>query len=162
MITTRDEIWLINDDRGTVKNQIGYFRPLASTPIIVYIWCLPYLSTIGFTEANSTSISGFIANAHATGALAALSFRPLNLMWEYQYSIVSRIDQGKGKTVLEWTMASYQFFYGGFLEVMQGIIFENRISDIYDFIADIIGVFIGVFIFIKFPSGVSVNYIKKD
>ena len=115
MITTRDEKWLINDDRGTVKNQIGYFRPLASTPIIVYIWCLPYLSTIGFTEANSTSISGFIANAHATGALAALSFRPLNLMWEYQYSIVSRIDQGKGKTVLEWTMASYQFFYGGFL-----------------------------------------------
>ncbi len=52
--------------------------------------------------------------------------------------------------------------YGGFLEFMQGIIFENRISDIYDFIADIIGVFIGVFIFIKFPSGVPVNYIKKD
>ena len=52
--------------------------------------------------------------------------------------------------------------YGGLLEFMQGIIFKNRISDIYDFIADIIGVFIGVFIFIKFPSGVPVNYIKKD
>ncbi len=52
--------------------------------------------------------------------------------------------------------------YGGFLEVMQGIIFEDRISDIYDFFADIIGIFIGVFIFMKFPSGVPVNYIKKD
>ena len=52
--------------------------------------------------------------------------------------------------------------YGGSLEVMQGIIFEDRISDIYDFVADIIGIFIGVFIFMKFPSGVPVNYIKKD
>lgn len=53
-------------------------------------------------------------------------------------------------------------FYGGFLEVMQGIIFEDRISDIYDFVADIIGIFIGGLIFKKFPSGVPVNYIKKD
>ena len=45
---------------------------------------------------------------------------------------------------------------------MQGIIFEDRISDIYDFVADIIGIFIGGLIFKKFPSGVPVNYIKKD
>jgi len=52
--------------------------------------------------------------------------------------------------------------YGGFLEIMQSIIFKNRFSDIYDWIADIIGVFIGVLIFHKFPSGLSLNYLKKD
>ena len=43
--------------------------------------------------------------------------------------------------------------YGGFLEIMQSVIFKNRFSDIYDWIADIIGVFIGVLIFHKFPFG---------
>ena len=52
--------------------------------------------------------------------------------------------------------------YGGFLEIMQSIIFKNRFSDIYDWIADIIGVFIGVIFFHKFPSGLSLNYLKKD
>ena len=52
--------------------------------------------------------------------------------------------------------------YGGFLEIMQSIIFKDRFSDIYDWIADIIGVFIGVLIFQKFPSGLSLNYLKKD
>lgn len=52
--------------------------------------------------------------------------------------------------------------YGGFLEIMQSVIFKNRFSDIYDWIADIIGVFIGVLIFHKFPSGLSLNYLKKD
>ena len=42
--------------------------------------------------------------------------------------------------------------YGGFLEIMQSIIFKDRFSDIYDWIADIIGVFIGVIFFHKFPS----------
>ena len=52
--------------------------------------------------------------------------------------------------------------YGGFLEIMQSVIFKNRFSDIYDWIADIIGVFIGVIFFHKFPSGLSLNYLKKD
>lgn len=115
MFTSKDEIWLLNDQLMEVKQRIGYFRPIASTTIVIYIWSLPYLATIGFTQPNSTSISGFIANAHATGALAALSFRPLNLMWEYQHYIITSIDHFKGKAILEWTMASYQFFYGGFL-----------------------------------------------
>ncbi len=115
MFISKDEIWLLNDELMEVKQKIGYFRPIASTTIVIYIWSLPYLATIGFSEPNSTSISGFIANAHATGALAALSFRPLNLMWEYQHYIITSIDHFKGKTILEWTMASYQFFYGGFL-----------------------------------------------
>lgn len=115
MFISKDEIWLLNDELMEVKQKIGYFRPIASTTIVIYIWSLPYLATIGFSEPNSTSISGFIANAHATGALAALSFRPLNLMWEYQHYIITSIDHFKGKAILEWTMASYQFFYGGFL-----------------------------------------------
>ena len=52
--------------------------------------------------------------------------------------------------------------YGGFLEIMQSVIFKNRFSDIYDWIADIIGVFIGVIFFHKFPLGLSLNYLKKD
>tara|TARA_R110001599_G_scaffold150906_4_gene335120 strand:- start:1002 stop:1610 length:609 start_codon:yes stop_codon:yes gene_type:complete len=115
MLSSKDDIWLIKDQYVDIKQKIGYIRPLASTTIIIYIWSLPYLATIGFTQPNSTSISGFIANAHATGALAALSFRPLNLMWEYQHYIITSIDNYKGKSILEWTMASYQLFYGGFL-----------------------------------------------
>lgn len=79
------------------------------------MWSLPYLSTVGFSQPGGTSISEFIANAHATGALAALSFRPLNLMWEYQHHVIKNIGCQVGKDILGWTMASYQFFYGGFL-----------------------------------------------
>mgnify|MGYP001270522627 CR=1 FL=1 len=52
--------------------------------------------------------------------------------------------------------------YGGFLEIMQSVFFKNRFSDIYDWIADIIGVFIGIIFFHKFPKGLSLNYLKKD
>tara|TARA_B100001758_G_scaffold239460_2_gene243815 strand:- start:844 stop:1458 length:615 start_codon:yes stop_codon:yes gene_type:complete len=117
MITEVDEIKLITHTPTSIdiKKKIGYFTPIASTTIVIYVWSLPYLSTIGFSEPNSTSISGFIANAHATGALAALSFRPLNLMWEYQNYMIRNIQNNTGKIILGWTMASYQFFYGGFL-----------------------------------------------
>jgi hypothetical protein len=110
-----DELTLIKPTTKTIKEKIGYIRPIASTTIIVYIWCLPYLSSIGFARQDGNSISGFIANAHATGALAALSFRPLNLMWEYQHHVIKNIGCQVGKDILGWTMASYQFFYGGFL-----------------------------------------------
>ena len=115
MISGIDEITLIDHTNTNIKNKIGYIRPIASTTIIVYIWCLPYLSTIGFAQLNCISISGFIANAHATGAMAALSFRPLNLMWDYQSHVIKQASSQVGKCILGWTMTSYQFFYGGFL-----------------------------------------------
>ena len=114
-MTSIEQINLIDRPIITIKQKIGYIRPLASTTIIIYVWSLPYLSTIGFAQPGATSISGFIANAHATGALAALSFRPLNLMWEYQHFVIKHTNCQLGKEILGWTMASYQLFYGGFL-----------------------------------------------
>ena len=114
-MTVIEEINLIAPNDKTIKQKIGYIRPLASTTIIIYVWSLPYLSTIGFAQPTGSSISEFIANAHATGALAALSFRPLNLMWEYQHFVIKQTSSQFGKDLLGWTMASYQFFYGGFL-----------------------------------------------
>ena len=114
-MTVIEEINLIAPNDKTIKQKIGYIRPLASTTIIIYVWSLPYLSTIGFAQPTGSSISEFIANAHATGALAALSFRPLNLMWEYQHFVIKQTSSQFGKDLLGWTMTSYQFFYGGFL-----------------------------------------------
>lgn len=36
--------------------------------------------------------------------------------------------------------------YGGLLEVLQGTLFENRTADVYDFIANSVGAFIGVLV----------------
>ena len=114
-MTTVDTLPLIKLETIDIKSKLGYIRPIASTTIIIYVWSLPYLSTIGFSEPNSTTISGFIANAHATGALAALSFSPLILMWDYQNVIIKNVKNNTGKIIIGWTMTSYQFFYGSFL-----------------------------------------------
>ena len=47
---------------------------------ILYVWLLPLLADIGFAVKGATSISGFIANPPATGAMAFISFLPLVLM----------------------------------------------------------------------------------
>ena len=95
--------------------KVSKYRIFSSLLIIVYIWCLPLLSRIGFAEKNETTISGFIANSHATGALAALSFTPLTLMWEYQRYLLRKIQYKKYKNKLSVSLSVYQFFYGGFL-----------------------------------------------
>ena len=87
-------------------------RVISSFGVIIYIWLLPVLSEIGFSEKDATTISGFIANAHATGALAALSFTPLCLMWEYQAYLLSK---KKFINALYYSLSAYQFFYGSFL-----------------------------------------------
>ena len=87
-------------------------RVLSSFGVILYIWLLPVLSKTGFSEKDATTISGFIANAHATGALAALSFTPLCLMWEYQAFLLSK---KKYMDMLYYSLSAYQFFYGSFL-----------------------------------------------
>jgi VanZ family protein len=48
------------------------------------------------------------------------------------------------------------------LEVLQGLVFLERSADILDWLADTIGVFLGVLIFKKFPFPVSMNSAKKD
>ena len=97
-----DNLTLIKPATTNIKTKIGYIRPIASTTIIVYIWCLPYLSSIGFAEHDGNSISEFIANAHATGALAALSFRPLNFPSSSLVQIYTRKRQNQEKNGNLW------------------------------------------------------------
>ena len=41
--------------------------------------------------------------------------------------------------------------YGLFLEVLQGIFFSNRFADPFDWMADAVGVFMGLWVYHKFP-----------
>ena len=109
------EISLLDIYQDDKPIKLNLSRIISSGAIILYIWSLPYLARIGFAEKDETSISGFIANAHATGALASLSFTPLTLMWEYQDIRVVTVCTGKGKEILYYTLVAYQRFYGGFL-----------------------------------------------
>lgn len=109
------QIPLMDLSESETKPNVSRYRLYASLLIIPYIWSLPLLSDIGFAEKDATSISGFIANAHATGAFAALSFNPLILMWEYQMYLLSKKIYEKYKNILWTTLTLYQFFYGSFL-----------------------------------------------
>ena len=51
--------------------------------------------------------------------------------------------------------------YGLLLEVLQGFIFVGRSADFLDWLADIIGVFLGIWIYKKIPFNVSTNSFKK-
>ena len=97
-------------------------RVVLSTCGIVYVWSLPYLATIGFAEPGSTSISAFIANPRATGAMAAVSFMPLTLMWEYQDMIVAQSGSKKNYVILYYTLPMVQLFYGLFLTCTIGYV----------------------------------------
>jgi hypothetical protein len=98
------------------KMSITPFRAITSTFGIIYVWCLPLLSYYHFAEPNATSISGFIANPPATGAMAAFSFMPLTLMWEYQDNVLTNYITNKvTENVLFISLSSYQLFYGCFL-----------------------------------------------
>ena len=95
--------------------QITPFRAFLSTCGILYVWSLPILAHYGFAVANSTSISKFISNPPATGAMAAVSFMPLTLMWEYQDTVLSVRGTSLTRTLLYASLSTFQFFYGGFL-----------------------------------------------
>ncbi|MAP67456.1 MAG: hypothetical protein CMF80_07150 [Candidatus Marinimicrobia bacterium] len=109
------EISLLDISQDNKPIKLNLSRIISSGTIILYIWSLPYLAKIGFAEKGSTSISEFVSNAHATGAMAVLSFTPLTLMWEYQDIRVVTVCTEKGKRVLYYTLVAYQWFYGGFL-----------------------------------------------
>ena len=98
------------------------YRLIASLLGVVYVWSLPLLADIGFAESGSTSISKFIANPPATGAMASISFIPMTLMWEYQDYILSRDIYFSNKKIWVTTLVSFQFFYGLFLICTDGIV----------------------------------------
>jgi hypothetical protein len=95
---------------------INLFKIVYSLTGIAYVWSLPFLAKVGFAEKNATSISGFIANAPATGAMAALSFAPITLMWSYQNYKFNKLFLLKRQiNILEISLSLYQFFYSMFL-----------------------------------------------
>lgn len=102
--------------------KISPVRVFLSTCGIAYIWSLPYLASIGFAEPGSTSISSFIANPRATGAMAAVSFMPLTLMWEYQDIVVNTFENQKKCVILYYSLPMVQFFYGLFLTCTVGYV----------------------------------------
>ena len=97
------------------------YRLAASLIGVVYVWSLPLLADIGFAESGSTSISKFIANPPATGAMSSVSFIPMTLMWEYQDYILSRDIYFNNKKLWITTLCLFQFFYGLFLTCTDGI-----------------------------------------
>tara|TARA_Y100000991_G_C21968003_1_gene347894 strand:- start:1624 stop:2325 length:702 start_codon:yes stop_codon:yes gene_type:complete len=103
------------DNLLKTRFKISKHRIITSLFVIPYVWLLPLLSKYGFAESPGYSISEFIANPHATGALAALSFSPLILMWEYQSYLLEDKKYDKQKCTLDISLSSYQFFYGSFL-----------------------------------------------
>ena len=83
---------------------------------IFYVWCLPFLAKIGFAEKDSNSISEFISNPPATGAMACISFIPLSLMWDYQDKVIDiNYENILDKNILSITLKLFQLFYGLFL-----------------------------------------------
>ena len=104
------------------------FKVAMSGVAIVYIWMLPLLSKIGFSEDHSTSVSEYIANPPATGAMAAVSFIPLTLVWEYQDIILENISLRKDGNIVQvcstlyYSTAIYQLSYGTFLICTQGYV----------------------------------------
>lgn len=93
---------------------------------IVYVWSLPLLSEIGFAQKGANSISGFIANAPATGAMAAFSFAPITLMWNYQNHKINQINLPYTKRkVLSITLSLYQIFYSMFLTCTENYASES-------------------------------------
>mmetsp|Transcript_107603 Transcript_107603/g.332329 ORF Transcript_107603/g.332329 Transcript_107603/m.332329 type:complete len:247 (+) Transcript_107603:131-871(+) len=69
---------------------IGKLRWFGTLLPVAYVWALPLLSTIGWAHkcphwprcwSTGASVSDFIANTHATGAMAAVFFFPSMHLW---------------------------------------------------------------------------------
>ena len=50
--------------------------------------------------------------------------------------------------------------YGGLLEVMQGMVFEERSADIYDFVANSFGCFLGLFLYHWTEKKILIKFIR--
>lgn len=77
----------------------------------------------------------------------------------YLYAVAMLEQQKSG--FLRYIVVGF-IAYGLLLEVLQGLVFLERSADVLDWLADTIGVFLGFWIFKKFPFIVSTNSVKKD
>jgi hypothetical protein len=98
-----------------IKFKMFKLKIFFSLVIVMYIWTLPVLSKIGFAEKNEISISGFISNAQATGAMSVLSYSPINLISEYQLDMVDNLNDEDIKNILLFTLSTFKMCYGLFL-----------------------------------------------
>ena len=103
------------------------FKILMTSFGVLYVWSLPLLAKIGFSEPNSTSISGYIANPPATGAMGAVSFIPLTIIWEYQDIIIENTIIRKCTIVwfsnsIYYSTVVFQISYGLFLICTYGFV----------------------------------------
>ena len=92
--------------------KMNFMRWFCVVICFLYNFCLPLLAKINFAEPGSESVSAFISNAHATGAMAALSYVPFSIIQEYQNYYINKISN---KRVLVYSQWSFFFFYGMFL-----------------------------------------------
>ena len=97
----------------------GYVRLLLSLGGIVFVWTLPHNPV---ANDHGTSISEFIANPRATGMMAAFSFVPISLMWEYQDYYIKVIKSDEDNSVIVGSLTMYQIFYGAFLSCTVGLV----------------------------------------
>lgn len=86
---------------------------VATALAVLYPWCLPALAAVGFAESGATTVSGFIANPQATGAMAAVSFLPLELIVSHQHCVL-RCDPQHG-WMLNLTQQLFLVSYALFL-----------------------------------------------
>ena len=105
----------MNSNTPSIKN-FNIKNLLFSIIGIFYVWTLPILAEFNFAEKNSHSISQFISNPQATGAMAAVSFYPISIMWEYQDMYIKCLrPELINNNFLDITITLFQISYGGFL-----------------------------------------------
>lgn len=80
---------------------------------ILYPWMLPSLAIWGFAERGSDSVSEYIANAHATGAMAVATAGPLYWIVRFQETFVS--PETPHSRWLWTTQRLFLVCYGAFL-----------------------------------------------
>lgn len=101
----------------TDSGYLGPLRIIGTALPIAYVWSLPFLARLGFAHMchgwpqcgpTGASLSDFIANAHATGAMAASFFYPALHMWLNAHQV-------RYHCYVFPTLAAFQACFGLFL-----------------------------------------------
>eukprot|EP00927_Polykrikos_kofoidii_P052238 TRINITY_DN46011_c0_g1_i1.p1 TRINITY_DN46011_c0_g1~~TRINITY_DN46011_c0_g1_i1.p1 ORF type:complete len:240 (+),score=9.36 TRINITY_DN46011_c0_g1_i1:41-760(+) len=113
----RPDRWFARCWSTRVMLGVSIGRLLACTLPVVYVWSLPFLATVGFAHTCKgyprcknvgASVSSFICNTKATGALAFSFFYPCMLCW-----MNARAVRHQGWVSL--TLGLFQACFGAFL-----------------------------------------------
>ena len=122
------------------------------TIAIVWVVVIAILHAIPGSDFPEISFSEFFQ-------LDKLIHAILFMVGVYLFAIA--LEEQQKSQFLRYIVISF-IAYGLLLEALQGVFFEERSADVLDWLADTIGVFLGIWIFKKFPFVVLMNSIKKD